>query len=152
MRSVTHHVKRQPKICRSDLIFLVVDDVSHPEKAGFRVLPVLEKPLEHGYEARSAQVASLSALQHETRDHRDREIELLAIIHPAPRHIRPPQILQIRNHPPRIIDAIEESRLQAPRPLPGQELVRRAVELQKENFGTTRKTATAVLGKSIGRV
>src|SRR5215831_9107406 len=69
MRSVTHHMKSQAEICRPDFIPLVVDNVSHTEKAGFRVLPILQKAFEHGYETGSAQIAGLSALQHETRDH-----------------------------------------------------------------------------------
>src|SRR5208282_2098392 len=123
MRSVAHHVKSQAEIRRSDFIPLVIDDVSHTEKAGFWVLPILSKPFQHGDETGPAQIASLSTLQHETRDHRYREIELFAIVPPTARHIRPAQILQIGNHAPRVIDAIEKSRRQPPRPLPSQELV-----------------------------
>src|SRR5215469_2616671 len=114
MRSVAHYVKCQAEIRRSDFVPLVVDDVSHTEKAGFGVLPVLNKPFQHRHETRSAEIADLSALQHETRDHRYREIELFTIVPATARHIRPAQILQIGNHAARVIDAIEKSGRQAP--------------------------------------
>src|ERR1700739_4017800 len=123
MGSVACHVKSQAQIRRPDFIPLVVGDIGHAEKASFWVLPIPDKTFKHGYETGSTQIPSLSALQYQTRDHRYREIKLFALVSPAPRPIRPAQVLQISNHATGIVDAIEKNRRQAPWPLPSQELV-----------------------------
>src|SRR5215467_3408682 len=106
MRSIAGHMKSEAQILCPDFVSSIVDDVGHAKEAGFRVLPITDKAFEYGHEAGSAQVTSLSALQHQTRDHRYCEIKLFAIVSPAPRHIRPAQVLQIGDHAPGIVDAI----------------------------------------------
>src|SRR5215470_3350293 len=124
MRRVAHHVKCQAQIRRPDFITLAVDDVSDAEKSGRRILPISDEAFKRRYKARPAQITDLPAPEHEARDHGYREIELFPIVSPTAHHVRPTQILKISNHAPRIVDPIEKSRLQAPRPLSGQELVR----------------------------
>ena len=86
MRDIADHVKGQAEVFDFNGL-AVFEDVGHPKEAGARILPVLHEALEHGDKARPAQITGLSALQHQTRDDRYREIELFPIVPPAAHYI-----------------------------------------------------------------
>ncbi len=102
-----------------------------------------------GWKAGPLKIAGLTSLQDQARNHRYREVQLLAIIPAAAPDIGPAQILQIGNHTRRVVDLLEKGRFDPPRPFPGEKLVGRPVELEEPYVGARRKTALAILGQPV---